>query len=586
VALAEQIDDNASTTRTLGNFSAELDVLSNLTAQMNLGVDRAESTRRTYFPRNNPVGAQTNGRARLVGRENSAVTLQTLLTLRQPIAEVHNVEIVGGYEYNDYSNAEFGAEGQGFLTDAFTYNNLSGGSELIRPFSWRNDSRLVSFFSKANFSYNDRYFLTGVLRYDGSSRFGEGNKWATFPAVSGSWRISEEDFMQNSPFSELRLRAGWGLQGNEAVPPYASLILLETSGNARYVFGETPVVGVAPVRNPNPDLKWEETEQLNIAVDYGFMDNLITGSIEYYVKNTEDLLLEVAVPQPAVVETRLENIGKVRNRGLELSLDAQVMNRPNLNWLAGVVFAAEKNEVVDLGGRTFITTGNVSGQGQSGQVAQRIIPGEALGTFFGPEFIGVDENGVQLFNQYSVERDEEGRVVSRELIGETTSPSGDDFVVLGDANPDFTIGFRSQVTSGPFDLSFLVRAEQGRDVFNNTALVYSTKGNALQDKNFLKSALEDPTGITQPAIYSSQWIEDGSFIRLQNVTLGYTFELPGLMQGRTTRVYVSGDNLFLISGYSGYDPEVHTQAGLASRGIDYLNYPRPRTFTAGLRVGF
>jgi iron complex outermembrane receptor protein len=459
----------------------------------------------------------------------------------------------------------------------------------VRPFSWREESRLVSFFTRTNFSFADRYFLTGVLRYDGSSRFGAGNKWALFPAVSASWRISDEPFMGARPFglSELRIRAGFGLQGNQAVPPYASLILLETAGNARYVFGEAPVTGVAPVRNPNPDLKWEETAQFNIALDYGFRDNLISGSLEYYVKNTSDLLLTVAVPQPAVVSDRLENIGKVRNRGVEFSLDGQVLNRSDLNVMAGLVFSADRNEVVDLGGRTFIATGNVSGQGQSGQVSQRIMPGFALGTFFGPEFVGVNDEGKQLFNQYEVERDADGRVIRRELIGQTTAPSGDDYVVIGDANPDFTIGLRSQANWGRFDASLLVRAEQGRDVFNNTALVYSTKGNALQDKNFLASALDDPTGISEPAIFSSRWIEDGSFVRLQNVTVAYTFDLPGLATaGRNTRVYVSADNLLMLTGYSGYDPEVHAEVGLASRGIDYLTYPRPRTFTAGVRVSF
>jgi iron complex outermembrane receptor protein len=393
--------------------------------------------------------------------------------------------------------------------------------------------------------------------------------------------------MRDGPFSELRLRAGYGRQGNEAVPAYASLILLQPSDGASYPFGETKVVGVAPSRNPNPDLKWEKTDQFNVAVDYGFVNNRISGSLEYYVKITDDLLLEVPVPQPAVVATRLENIGKVSNRGLEATFDALVINRPNLTWQAGLVFAAERNRVDSLGGRCFITTGYVSGQGQSGQVSQRILPGFALGTFYGPEFVGVNPAGQQLFNQYTVQRDANGCVTGRTLVGQTTSPGGDDFVPIGEANPDFTVSLRSQLSWGRLDASLIVRAEQGRDVFNNTALVYSTKGNALQDKNFLREALTDPTGITQPAIFSSRWIEDGSFIRLQNVTVGYTLDLPALLgTARTARVYVSGDNLLLLTGYSGYDPEAHSDVGLASRGVDYLSYPRARTFTAGVRFSF
>jgi TonB-linked SusC/RagA family outer membrane protein len=584
VALAEQTLDFANTTRILGNVKADLELLPGVTAEVNVGVDNSDGTRRTYFPAASPAGAQWNGRARQVNRFSEAVTLQTLLT-GQYYRGAHSVEVVGGYEFSDYSLGEFGAEGRDFATDAFSFNNLGGGNELVRPFSFREDRRLASFFGRVNYGLSEKYNFTGVLRYDGSSRFGSGNKWAVFPALSASWRISEEDFMRGGMFSELRLRAGWGLQGNEAVPPYASLITLTPGALA--AFGQNTVVGVYPNRNPNPNLKWEQTSQVNMAVDFGLWDNRLSGSVEYFIKNTSDLLLDVTVPQPAVVGTRLENIGKVRNQGLEIALDAVAISRPNLTWLAGLVFSMEKNEVVDLGGRQFIVTGSVSGEGQSGNFVQRILPGEQLGTFWGPEFVGVNDQGQQLFNDYDVERDEDGREISRTLVGETTIPEGDDFNILGDANPDFTLDFRSQGAWGDFDFSFLVRSVAGMDVFNNTALVYSTKSQALTGQNFLKSALDDPTAMVEPAIVSSKWVEDGSFLRLQNITIGYAFALPGAGAGeRNTRVYVSADNLLLLTGYSGYDPEVHTAAGLASRGIDYLNYPRPRTFTAGIRVRF
>ncbi|MBR9990359.1 MAG: SusC/RagA family TonB-linked outer membrane protein [Gemmatimonadetes bacterium] len=584
VAMANQIADFGNTTRTLGNVTAAFDLVPGVTANLNVGGDRSNGVRRTYLPRVSPVGFEFEGRARQVSRDNSSLTLQTFLTAQRRIADQHDVELVGGYEYAEYSTAEFGAEGRGFSTDAFSYHNLGGGNTLVQPFSWREESKLVSFFSRANYSLEDRYFLTGVLRYDGSSRFGEGNKWALFPAVSASWRLSEEQFMRDRMFSDLRLRVGYGLQGNPAVPPYASLITLGPGGN--YVFGNQPVTGISPNRNPNPDLKWEETAQFNVALDYGFSDNRYSGSIEYYTKTTTDLLLEVAVPQPALVSTRLENIGEIRNRGVELALNAQVLASPRLSWLAGLVFAAERNEVVNLGGRTLIQSARASGQGQSDTWTQRIMPGQPLGTFFGAEFAGVDANGRQLFNQYNVTRDADGREISRELIGQTTSPGGDDFVILGNANPDFTLGLHSQLNYGSFDLSFLLRSEVGQEVFNNTALVYATKGAVLQGRNFLSSALEDGVGIDEPAIYSSRWIEDGSFLRVQNITLGYVFNLPNFSM-RDARVYVSADNLLMLTGYSGYDPEVHTAAdGLAVRGVDYLNYTRPRTFTTGVSFAF
>ena len=581
VAIAEQLDDESSTTRTLGSVKTSIELTDYLVGQVILGIDRTGSTRRTYLPALSPIGAEWNGRAVQAHREKTDLTFQGLLTATEQFGS-QDVEIVAGYEVADYQVRGFTSEGRNFLTDAFSFNSLGGGADLERPSSFQTDSRIISVFGRATYGLSDRYFLTGVLRYDGSSVFGVDNKWALFPAISGSWRISDESFADGWPFSDLRLRAGYGLQGNQGVLPYQSLILLEPSG--RYAFGETAVTGVAPVTNANPDLKWEESSQFNAAIDFGFNANRISGTLEFYEKNTTDLLLTVAVAQPAAVPQRLENIGDLRWRGIEASLDALLINTVDVDLQIGLVFAAERNEVINLGGRTFIGTGGVSGQGQSGQLSQRIIPGESLGAFFGPEFVGINAAGEQMFNQYSVQRDDDGVVVSRELIGTTIAPGGDDFVVIGNAFPDFSVGFRSQLTWGNFDASTLLRAEVGRDVFNNTALVYSTKGNALQDKNFLRSAIDDETGIAQPAIYSSRWIEDGSFVRVQNLTVGYTFEVAG--DGRTARLYASSDNLLLLSDYSGYDPEVHTDSGLASRGIDYLSYPRARTFTLGLRVNF
>ena len=585
VALAEQIADLARTTRVLGNVRAQLDIFPFLRGQVILGVDRSESTRRIFIPLVSPAGAEFggNGRAQQTSRDLTNVTFQGLLTYSQRFGDEHDVEVVGGYEWQDFETDEFTAEARDFVTDAFGFNQLGAGAQLVSPRSDKTENKLIGFFGRLTYGFKDRYFLTGVLRRDGSTKFGANDKWATFPAVSGSWRISEEDFMQGGLFSELRLRAGWGRQGNEAVPAYASLLLLAPSDGDSYPFGDQKTVGVAAIRAANPALKWEETSQFNVAVDYGFSDNRISGSVEYYVKNTSDLLLEVAVPQPAVQSTRFENVGKVRNRGLEASLDALLINRSNLTLEAGLVFARERNEVTDLGLETeasFINTGGVSGRGQSAEVSQRLMPGFAVGTFFGPEFVGINAAGQQLFNDYDA---------NGNIVGEITSASlgPEDRVPIGDANPDFNLGLRSQMTLGRLDARFLVRAKQGLDVLNNTALVFATKSAVTQGNNFLASALDDGTGVKEPAIFSSRYIENASFIRLENITVGYTFDLPrSIGSGRTARVYVSADNLFLITGYSGYDPETHTQFGVASRGIDWLSYPRARRFTTGVRFSF
>ena len=252
-------------------------------------------------------------------------------------------------------------------------------------------------------------------------------------------------------------------------------------------------------------------------------------------------------------------------------------------WRAGLVFAAERSKVTDLRGATF-NTGDVSGQGQSNVEAERIMVGSPLGTFYGPVFLGVDATGKQVFFCTAATKKCD---VANGRTTDGNGPDAADYRVIGNANPDFTLGFHNQVSWGKFDISFLVRASVGADIFNNTALVYATQSDALQNKNFLRSALTDPTGIHEPAIYSSRWIESGTFVRLQNIEVDYQLDLPVLTRSaRSARLYVSADNLVLLTGYSGLDPEVFSGTGTAVRGIDYLTYPRARTVTGGLRLTF
>lgn len=579
VALADQLLDFGHDTRTLGNASAEFDLVPGLTAKVNVGADRSSGLRQIYWPNASPVGAPYGGLAQQSDHTNSAVTLQTLLTLDKQTGS-QSINVVGGYEYDTYSTEEFVAEGHGYVSDSLTYNNLAGASVLVPPTSYAQDRKYVSFFGRANYGLKDRYFLTGVLRYDGATQFGSGHKWGLFPALSASWHISDEGFMKSLPLPDLTLRFGWGLQGNPGVPPYSSLEQLQPTTGGRAVFGQATVVsGVVPTSCANPNLKWEQTGQYDGAVDFNAWNSRLSGTVEYYVKNTSDLLLDVPVTQPAPCTTQLQNVGKTRNSGLEVSLDMLPISKRNVTWRAGIAFAANRNKVVDLGPYKFITTGSVSGQGQSNNFAERLLPGEPIGTFYGPVFVGWNADSAQVFKCLSTS--------AGCVNGETTSPTAADYQIIGDANPKFTLGVTSELNIGRFDISFLVNSWVGNDVFNNTALVYSAKSDVLQGRNFLASSLNDSTGLAQPAIYSSRWVQNGSFVRLQNLTIGYTFHLPGVMGGaRATRVYVSGDNLLLLTGYSGYDPEVFTDAGLASRGIDYLSYPRPRTFTAGVHVAF
>src|SRR5256712_363809 len=598
VALANQITDVGRTTRTLANGTAELDLVPGLTGQVTVGLDYSAGGRDIYFPIANPLGRTLgNGLARVYSQDNQTKTVQTLLTYRRQLGESHSLDVVGGYEYSKLTEDLAMGQDLGFVPEALKYNALDAAGTL-RDSTDASESRLVSFLSRANYGYRDRFFVTGVLRYDGSAKFAEGHKWALFPGLSASSRLTQGGVLRG-PFSDLRVRVGWGRQGNPGIQPYNSLATLVGGVGATYPWSDVPVSGVIPKNIGNPNLKWEQTTQYNGAVDFGLMNNRIPGSIEYYVKNTSDLLLEVPVPQPAASGPRIENVGKLRNRGLEVTLDAPHASQAGLTWRTGVVFALDRSAVLVLGRHQFLRSGLVSGQGQSDQWAQRILAPDStgktypLGTFYGPVFLGVDPTtGNQVF-ACSAAPGHTANCVN----GRTTTrggPAAADYQVIGNANPDFTIGLHNQVNWGKFDISFLLRASVGQDVFNNTALVWSTKSNALQGKNFLAPTLTDGTALHEPAIYSSRWVESASFLRLQNITVEYALDLPFLTNSaRSARLYVSADNLFVITGYSGLDPEVSslneaspTDVGLAARGIDYLSYPRPRTITGGLRVAF
>ena len=590
VALANQVQNVGNSTRTLGNTSAEFDLRAGLTAKVAVGLDNSTGIRQIYFPNANPVGvALGGGLAQQADLQNTTRTLQTLLTYTRQSGN-NSFDVVGGYEYTKFNNNLVTAQGVGFFTDAYGFNNLSVANSRTTS-SNATDWRLASFLSRANYGYKDRYFVTGILRYDGSSVFATGHQWALFPGLSASWHLSQEGFAHSLPFSDLRLRVGWGRQGNPGIPPYQSLVLMSGGASGTYPWGDTPQSGVYPVGNGNKDLKWEQTDQYNVGVDFGLWGNRLAGTAEYYLKNTSNLLELVGAQQPANSSTTLMNVGKLRNHGFELSLDALMASRPNLTWRAGLTFATSRNKVITLGPFSFLRSGVVSGQGQSDQWAQRLLPGQPLGTFYGPMFVGVDSAGHQLFRCTTAN-------TAGCVNGHTTDglgPSAADYAILGNANPSFTFGLRNQITFGKFDVSALIRGSVGQKVFNNTALLFSTKSDALQDKNFLRPALTDGVGLHEPAIYSSRWVESASFVRLQNLTVDYALDLPALTRSaRSAHLYVSVDNLFVLTGYKGLDPEVSNlnqssltpDAGIAARGIDYLSYPRPRTVTGGLRLVF
>lgn len=580
VALVEQIQDETETMRLFLNTTAEYDFFSSLTGKINVGLDRTNATRSIYQPRSLPYAASFGGRADDRSNQNQNVLFEGTLNYRKNITASQKLEAWAGYTFQEFEDQSFGATAQGFVTDAWSFNNLGGGSDFsVRPFSYQAKNRLISFLGRVNYNISDKYLLSAALRREGSSRFGADNKWGMFPSASVGWRLSQESFLKNSStIDDLKLRVSYGVTGNQDIGNFRSLLILGPGANA--VIGDQVRTGVAPTQLANPDLKWEETSQLNIGVDFGLWNDRFSGSIDWYNKKTTDLLLEFTVPQPAVVSTRLDNVGEVTNKGLEISLNTVNIATGGFFWRTSFNFATNKNEVVDLGGRTSIIYGRVSGAGLSDVQAQIAIKGMPLGTFFGPKFLGYDAAGNEILST------DPGRPERN------TGPLKDGRQFLGDAQPDYTFGISNSLNYKSFDLRVFVQGVQGNKILNNTRLEYQRASNVRNGINFFQDALDDVrAGLNPDATvhFSDRFIEDGSFIRLQNVTLGYTFPTSWFPSLRSLRGYISADNLFVITDYKGYDPEVNNVAvfnGVLAQGIDYANYPRARTFSFGVNLGF
>ncbi|MGB3541520.1 SusC/RagA family TonB-linked outer membrane protein [Rubrivirga sp.] len=603
VALLDQVDETARTVRTLGNISAELEVVEGLTASLNVGGDRSVGTRRSFISGSSPIGEEfvtstTNGgsgyRRTL---ERTSQTLSTYLTYATGSGQ-NSFDVLGGYEYQEFNISETSVQATGFVTDVTEDNLLQSGSIVVNgnnagpgTFSFRGENLLASFFSRANYNYAQRYYLTGSVRYDGSSRFSEDNRYALFPAVSGAWRISEEPFFDGGrAVTDLRLRAGYGVVGNQGIGDYLYLPLLGANPANSAVLNGIPVPGYAPTQLENPDLQWEEKEEFTVGLDYRVLSDRVYGSVEFYRNTTNDLLLNVPV-LASVVASQVQNVGSLRNTGVDVTLDALLFETDNASFSLGLTFNTNENEVLDLGGAQQLFTGGVSGEGQTGVNSLLLTPGQTFPIFYGFEFTGDFENGAAVYNDYEA-RDLDGDGIigplERELVGTTTAPSDDDRVNIGDPRPDFGYGIRLNATVGDFGIRAFFRGEQGRELFNNTALVYGNRAVA-GSRNILDLGDEfyGTEDVGAAAVYSSRFIEDASFFRLDQLTLDYRLGSV-LPQVQNARVFVTANNLFVVTPYTGLDPEVNTNAsadGISSIGVDYLPYPRARTFTVGVNLG-
>ena len=575
--------DITETYRYMGNGTADYKIFDFLNANVNIGFTKENVDRYAYEPITGRIGSVTHGHGSHESRASNSKLLETNLVFNKTFGK-HSINALGGYSYQEFVYTNSFMESSNYLSDATSYNSINSGNRSTwNLYSGKASNKLISFYTRATYDFNRKYLLTATVRRDGSTRFGANNKWGTFPSAALGWRLSEEQFMKNISFiSNLKLRVGYGVTGNQEIGNYGSLPILSTGG--QYIINGQFVGAVYPTQYANPDLKWESTSQSNIGLDFGIFKNRLTGTIDLYKKKTNDLLLSFTVPQPAEASNTTLNVGSVENKGIELELNGVILAEGPLTWEAYGNISHNENNVVSISNSTWkqtaIYTGWLQVPGFSGQTTQIIEPGEPLGTFYGFRFAGVDANGKQQFY------DRDNNLTYTPIAGKL---GADDRAVIGSNQPKFTYGFGSKLTFNKrLSLDLFFRGVQGIQVLNSTFLDLNQKSGiysaiaAGRDNariNIANGAVSNGIAHTETLIYSSKWIQDASFLRLENVTVNYNFNVKSLKWLSNFNVYVTGQNLFVITKYKGYDPEV-------SGGNDSYKYPRPTTIQLGIRANF
>lgn len=556
-----------------GNIKADFNITEDFIAGLSLLKQRETNDIGRYYNSQTERGRNDQGYARREGWTADKKLLEATLNYKKVFDE-HNLNFLAGYSYEDNQYQGFWAQNRQFVTNFFEYNSIGAG-ENLRPgdvSSSANMNRLISFFGRVNYMLQDRYILTATVRRDGSSKFGANHKWGTFPAVSAAWILKEENFLRdNNTFTDLKLRAGYGISGNqEGFDAYKSLQLYGRSG--QYYDDGKWYNAYQISQNANPNLKWEETAMFNVGVDFSLLSNRLSGTLEYYDKKTKDLLYtyKVSVP-PFLYPDMLANVGTMTNKGLEFILNANIIQKDDFSWSASMNLAHNKNKIVSLSNKEFTTssikTGSAWIRGGSDNTTHIIEEGHPVGTFYGWKFIRLDEAG---------------KYVLDDMIDGKEGLTDEDRTYIGSAQPKLTYGFSSHFTYKNFDLNFFLRGVYGNDLLNFSKMSYATT-QWLPGANVLKDALTN--GLTDNPKYSSYYIEKGSFLRLDNASLGYRINTNGAWGIQGLRVYITAQNLFTITNYSGLDPEVNmSELDPGVEGREY--YPKTKTYSFGVNFSF
>ena len=565
-------EDQTKTLRVLGNIETSFRIVKGLDYKFNFGIDRATSERNTTIYPNltdlNPKGKYVQSNL-----DSKNTLIDHYLTYDLGLNK-HKFEALAGFSYQKFENSGttfsvdgIAAQGTGVKPE---YNpGFAGTQSGVSGFAQENE--LQSYFGRLNYTFDNKYLLTVSMRADGSTRFGENNKYGYFPSFALGWNIAKENFLKDATaIDNLKLRTSWGETGNQEVENKITQASYSLSGaDGYYLYSDLNLVnGISVNRTPNPDLKWEVVTQFNIGLDFNFWKDKFYGTLDYFNKTTTDAILNVPSQALSPTTTIWTNIdGKIINKGFEFMVGSKIIDNNNFSWNIDMNGATLKNVIEDLP-VSEILTGTISGPGQSGVNANIYKSGYAAGSFYLLEHIGFDDKGANIF---------------RDTNGDKKIDNSDRIIIEG-ALPTFYYGFNSDMRYKNFSFSFSIIGQTGGYLLNNTGLNALNINNLASDRNVATGYYESGANPTNSPILSTLFLEKSDFIRLNTARVGYNFELKQLTWLNGLTLYITGQNLLTITNYSGYDPLINSpksNGGNQSIGIDYASYPTSRTFSFG-----
>lgn len=590
VTLISGISSLNETNRTFGSAYLNYNFTDELSGKFNFGTDRQTSRRDIYNSTQTIRGGAAGGIANINVLERSNYLFEYTMNYNKAFNENHNLAVLGGVTYQKFQSKNFFGNISGFPTDEIGTGNLELGDTNTDQLGSRlEENTLLSYLGRINYNLFNKFLLTGSIRADGSSRFGENSKFGYFPSFAFGWKLTEEEFIPDV-FSELKLRTSWGQTGNQEIGNYNSLLTFQSGPNV--VLGNSVLGSVIPSRKSNDDLKWETTEQFNIGLDVALLGGRISGTFDYFSKNTKDLLFNLPLPLASGYASILSNVGEVQNKGFEVLINTTNVVSGDFKWDTSLNFSAIKNKVLDLGRVESIVTGAIQSVGNTAIIRE----GDPLAAYYGYVVTGIFQENDDIANSPQPTA-QPGYPIFEDRDGDGAITPADQ-TIIGSPFPDFSYGFQNSFSFKNWKLDVFFQGQEGVDLVNINLIESLYPANFRrnrQSRTMLDRWTPQNTDAKWPSSVNpnaygaskvnSLSVEDASYLRLKNVQLSYNIPVDNINLLNSLRVYVTGQNLFTITDYGGFDPEANS-LGSSNVRVDYSSYPLARTYLVGLTASF